>query len=129
HRSDRTIVPEQLDVMPTEESEESEAEERAQQLLDESMPLGLVESEWYRIYFTEESETSSAVEATKPATPTCPYLKQQAAQQEHNRRALGALQFDSREPLQMLKLLERARHLYQRGEYYRRTGQIETAAT
>src|SRR5262249_5489998 len=63
-QSSRTIVPEQLDVMPTEESEESEVDERSQNLLDESIPLGLVESEWYRIYYGEQSETTDAAQET-----------------------------------------------------------------
>src|SRR5262249_30902318 len=128
-QSSRTIVPEQLDVMPTEESEESEVDERSQNLLDESIPLGLVESEWYRIYYGEQSETTDAAQETRPETPTCPYLKQQAAQKNQNRRAFGALQLEGREPLQMLKLLNRARHLYQQGEHYRLAGEFATAVT
>jgi hypothetical protein len=146
-----TTVPEQLDVMPAEDAEESEAQERTQHLLQDSMPLGLVESEWYRIYFTDSGEVqvpfidSGEVQdanrshdgpdtiqpdgAEKAPASTCPYLRQQASRKEQNQHAHASLQLDGKETLRVLEQLSKARHLYQRGEHYRRTGDVATAAT
>jgi hypothetical protein len=146
-RAKRPIKVEQIPVMPTliEDSdtppakEESDNNVRMEQLLIEAEDLRQIANEWQHIWITEQPSplTPTYVHdgiregepaATEPATPTCPYLKQKAAEKAA-KEAAAAAAMNLGTPLENLAKLEKARHLYRQGAYYFSLGKFNAART